>query len=1039
METIVNEEKKVKKGRIVHGFEILDVVDLSEINAAGIYARHKKSGAEAFHVLNDDEENLFAFSFATAPDDSTGVTHIIEHSVLCGSERYPLKDTFLVLRQGSLQTYLNAWTFPDKTVYPASSVNERDYFNIMSVYADAVFHPLLSEWTFMQEGHRLELLECTDDTDKTPIGKKLSITGVVYNEMKGAYSSVETIAGRLTGQTLLAGTPYAYESGGEPECIPDLTFEYFKNFHKERYSPANCKIFLAGAIASEKQFAFLDAILSPIPAGNAAPALPSVEKWERPRRVRARCPADGSKKATVLLSWLCGESADTDETMALIILSEILLGHDGSPLIRPLVESKLGEDMSPVSGFEDERRQTVMTVGLRGVDLTKTKAEDIEHFIMEELRRLVHDGIPKEEIEAAIVSLEFFNREIRRAHGPFSLVWLQRALHGWMYGKKPWESLLFLPPFTKIKEKLKNAENAADGGRFFENLIQTYLLDNPHRALLSIEPEEDYLEKKEAALAQKLAEKQAALSEAELKDIEKKAESLEKMQSEKESPEASAAIPHLSLRDLSPEIVTMPRKFFDAGGTPVLAHELFTNGITYVNIAFPVDILGPEDYPWLGLFGYAAATTGLPGMDYAAVSSLLARTVGDFSSMPRSFGVSPGSSRSVALPSGIFDIRGRDWLIWNFSCLDEKLGTSSTLILDLITKADFTDMRRLNDIVLNYRNDLVSSIAPHGHEYAASRAGWHFSKSQTREEIWNGISQIECIQKIAAMDMTEIGNNLIRIRDALAAAGALIHLTASKETIGAALPLFERTYAVFGAPKPRNAGASEQAFLSLCSERSDEFQAPDNGKKYAPEVWMSPALQVGFASTVVPAAEYATRDYTAELLLSHYATTGELWEHIRMKGGAYGAFAYHTGADRSFCFASYRDPEPLKTLSAFYESLTRIGDNRIDADSMEKAIIGTYARETHPQTPKEKGLSDYYRFLCGIEDTQRSRIRSHLLDMTADEVTAAARRIADRMNNDGASCVLEGADNAHGGAEKTAAALGVTARALPVEKREYTV
>ncbi|MDR0706763.1 MAG: insulinase family protein [Treponema sp.] len=1017
-------ETRLKKGQTANGFEILDIADLSEINAVGVYARHTKTGAEVFHVLNDDEENLFAFSFATAPEDSTGVAHIIEHSVLCGSECYPLKDAFLTLGQGSLQTYLNAWTFPDKTVYPASSVNERDYFNIMGVYADAVFRPLLSEWTFMQEGRRLELIggeSAFGTAAGTPKGKKLSITGVVYNEMKGAYSSIETIAGRLMAQTLFEGTPYGYESGGDPECIPDLTFEYFKNFHKSRYAPANCKIFLAGDIASEKQFAFLDNILSAQPAGAAAPPLPLARKWEKPKRARARCPASGKEKATVLLSWLCGDATDPDETMALATLAGILMGHDGSPLAKALVESGLGEDLSPESGFEDERRQTIMAAGLRGVDLSKTTAEAFEQLIMEELRRLTREGVPKEEIEAAVVSLEFSNREINRAHGPFSLVWLQRTLRGWLHGEKPWESLLFLPSFTRIKEKL----NGAEGGRYVEQLIQTYLLDNPHRVLLSIEPEADFLEKKEAAFAQKLAEKLAALSKAELKIIEKKAKALKKAQGEKDSPEALASIPHLSVRDLSREIVTTPRVLFDAGGVPVLAHDIFTNGIAYVNIAFPVDVLEPDDYPWLSLFSRAAVSTGLPGMDYAAVSSLLARTAGDFSSTLKSFSVSPGASRSVATPSGVFDIRGRDWLVWNLRCLDEKLPASVGLILDIIAKADFTDMRRLNDITLNFKNDLASSIAPYGHAYAMSRAGRHFSKSHLMEEIWNGVSQLEFIQKITAMDTPEISANLTRIRDALASAGALINLTASKETIDAAAPLFEQTYAVFGAPKPRNAGVSERAFFSLCS---NGVQPPDNRKKYETEVWASPTLQVGFTGAVIPASEYATRNYAAELALSHYAATGELWETIRMKGGAYGAFAYLNGLNRSFCLASYRDPEPLKTLTAFHQSLKKISRARIDADSMEKMIIGAYANETHPQTPNQKGLSDCFRFLCGIEDAQRSRIRNYLLDMTADEVTTAAERIAKRMHGGGASCVLEGM----GGAEKTASALGVAVRTLPV-------
>ncbi|MDR1221148.1 MAG: insulinase family protein [Treponema sp.] len=1022
-------ETALRKGQAAHGFEILEVVDLSEINATGVYAKHIKTGAEAFHVLNDDEENLFAFSFATVPDDSTGVSHIIEHAVLCGSERYPLKDAFLALGQGSLQTYLNAWTFPDKTVYPASSVNERDYFNIMGVYADAVFHPLLSEWTFMQEGHRLELVGDSKE-------KKLSITGVVYNEMKGAYSSVETVVERLMAQTLFEGTPYAYESGGDPECIPDLTFEYFKHFHKSRYCPANCKIFLAGNIASEKQFAFLDALLPPPPAGvaapMAAPPLPLVKKWEKPRRVRARHSASDKEKSVVLLSWLCGDATDPDETMALAILDEILMGHDGSPLAKALVESGLGEDLAPESGFEADRRQTIMAAGLRGVDLSKTPAEAVEQLIMEELRRLTREGVPQEDIEAAVVSLEFSNREINRAHGPFSLVWLQRALRGWLHGEKPWESLLFLPSFTAIKEKLNG------GGRYVEQLIQTYLLDNQHRALLSIEPEANLMEancfeKKEAALAQKLAEKQSALSKAELKAIAKKARELEKLQGEKDSPEALASVPHLSTRDLSREIVVTPRALFDAGGVPVLAHDLFTNGVAYVNIAVPADVLEPEDYPWLSLFSRAATSTGLPGVDYAAVSSLLARATGDFSATLKSFSISPGASRSVATPSGIFDIRARDWLVWNFRCLDEKLPTSVDLIFDIIAKADFTDMRRLNDIALNFKNDLASSIAPYGHGYAMSRAGRRFSKSSAIEEIWNGILQIEFIQKITAMDTAEISANLTRIRDALASAGALINLTASQKTIDAALPLFERTYAGFGAPKPRNVGASEQAFFSLCSSG-----APDNGKTCGAEVWMSPSLRVGFASVVVPSSEYATRDYVAEQALSHYAATGELWETIRMKGGAYGAYALLNGLNRAFYLASYRDPEPLKTLGAFYTSFKKIGCGHIDADTMEKTIIGAYSNDTRPQTPKEKGGGDFFRFLCGVEDAQRSRIRNHIVDMTADEVVAAARRIAERIHSgaDCASCTLEGKGGSDsgdkGGAEKTAAALGVAVRALPV-------
>ena len=347
------------KGQILKsGFEILDARELSEFGAAAIWAKHQKSGAEVFHVYNDDSENLFSFNFATPPTDSTGAAHILEHSVLCGSASYPLKDAFLVLAQGSLQTFLNALTYPDKTLYPASSVNEHDYFNLMSVYGDAVFRPLLSEWTFMQEGHHLFF---------SPEGK-LRISGVVYNEMKGAYSSLDAYAGLWSFKSILPGTPYEFESGGDPECIPDLDWQGLKDFHRAWYSPANCRVFLAGNIPTEKQLAFLDEkFFSSLPAGNRNVPFPKTEHWQSPRSFRIPCPAGAEQKPTVLLSWLCGDVTDTVETLALTALTEILLGHDGSPLTRALVDSALGEDLSPVSGFERELRETSFCAGLRGV------------------------------------------------------------------------------------------------------------------------------------------------------------------------------------------------------------------------------------------------------------------------------------------------------------------------------------------------------------------------------------------------------------------------------------------------------------------------------------------------------------------------------------------------------------------------------------------------------------------------------------------------------------------------------------------------
>jgi Zn-dependent M16 (insulinase) family peptidase len=969
----------LRKGQILDsGFEIREIVDLGELAAPGIWAWHRKSGAQVFHILNDDPENLFAFAFATAPEDSTGAAHILEHSVLCGSRNYPLKDAFLVLAQGSLQTFLNAWTFPDKTVYPASSVNERDYFNLMSVYADAVFRPLLSEWTFMQEGHRLVF---TPEGSKQPEG--LQISGVVYNEMKGEYSSPDAYAGLWSVKAVLPDTPYGFESGGNPECIPDLTWEGLKEFHRSRYSPGNCRIFLAGNIPTEKQLAFLDReFLSVLPPGEAAPPVPRAGRWDAPRTIRVPCPAGAEQKSTVFLSWLCSDSTDAGETLALAALTEILLGHDGSPLNRVLVESGLGEDLAPATGLEGELRETVFTVGLRGVKTGETP-DRVEALILGELRRLASEGIPPEEIEAALLSMEFSNREIRRSHGPYSLVWLRKSLRGWLHGANPWDTLLFVPGFARLKERI-----AADS-RYFESLIRKYFLDNPHRALVQIEPEADYRERKDAELAAKLA--RLELSGAERQALREKSAELERLQGEGESPEALAAIPHLSRGDLATEIEGVPREIQDAGGVPVLTHDLFTNGISYVNLAFPLDVLEAGDYPWLPFFSGILVSLGLPGMDYGEVSSLLARTTGGFHGTLQTGSLAPGMAGTIPTPSGIFDLGGRDWLIFRLKALDEKIGPALDLARRIITGADFSDQRRIRDLVLEMKNDLDSSLAPSGHAYASARSERYFSRSRAVEELWNGLSQIEFAHRIAALDTAEISRRFSQIRDTLVSrAGLMVNITASSEAIAPSLREIETWFSGFGPPRPRNPrSVGTEPFFALL-DKAEPSPSPGKGSEF----YLSPSLQVGFAAMTLTGSPYASERQITELVLAHLLSTGALWEDIRMKGGAYGAFAQSDGLEGIFSLSTYRDPNPFRSLEAFTGVLKNMARRGVDEDSLEKAIIGTYARETRPRTGAEKGLVDFSRFLYGIDDGKRARRLKFLVNVRADQIAAAADSLA---------------------------------------------
>jgi len=982
----------LKEGqRLDSGFVILDIIKMEELQALGIWAKHEKSGAEVFHVLNDDSENLFSFAFKTFPQDNTGAPHILEHSVLCGSRRYPLKDAFIVLAQGSLQTFLNAMTFPDKTIYPASSTNEHDYFNLMSVYGDAVFRPLLPEWTFMQEGHRFEYQD-----------GKLAVTGVVYNEMKGAYSSLDSYASNWSVKAVLPGTPYAFDSGGDPQEIPQLTWEGLKDFHRSRYSPANCKVFLAGNIPTEKQLSFLnDQFFSKIDGGKECAPVNKTERWKEPKKFTVPCPAEGEARATIFLSWLCSDVTDVNESIALAALSEILLGHDGSPLTRTLIESGYGEDITPVSGLEGEIRELLFVAGLKGVggDIQEM-GQKTEKLIMDELNRLVAEGIPPGETEAALLSMEFSQREIRRSSGPFSLVWLRRSLRTWLHGCKPWEGMLFLPSIAKIKENL-----AADK-RYFEKLIKKYFLDNPHRALVTLEPKEDFLQKQDEELSRQLAEIEKNMSSEERQKIIEKAKELEKIQSEADSPQALATIPHLSRSDLAAESDIVHRRHEDLGGIPALCHDLFTNGITYADLAFPVDNLSDEDYLWLPFFSRAIVSVGLPGMDYGEVSSLLARTVGGFNAVLHT-GSAAGTDKLLKTASGLLDLSGRDWLIYRLKCLDEKIAPSLDLVLRLICEADLSDHDRITDLVLEMKTEVSSSLAPMGHQYASSKAGRDNSQCKKTEETWNGLSQIEFVHRLAGYDAPTVAAKLKYLQEKISGSGVIANLTG--KALQAAGAEVSQRFARFGAPAPRAAASRASST-----------------RKHIAEVFASPSLQVGFAARSTKSAVFDTTEQIAEMVLSHQLSTGALWEDIRMKGGAYGAFASSDCIENCVSLATYRDPNPLRSLDTFSAILKNSAYGKCDEDSLVKNIIGCYAKETRPRTSAENGLIDFYRFLYGIEDSYRKRKIERLVSISTADIQAAFSALGKR---DATGLVIIAGTKT---AEQAAKALGTEMQLLPV-------
>lgn len=1006
---------KMTKGACAHGFVVVDVAEIPEMKAVGVTARHEATGLEVFHILNDDEENLFAYAFTTPPTDSTGVAHILEHSVLCGSESYPLKDPFLVLAKQSVKTFLNAMTFPDKTVYPASSMVEADYLNLMAVYGDAVFFPLLEEWVFRQEGHRFEI-----DAEG-----KASIQGVVFNEMRGNYSSFDSVAGDWSIRSILAGTAYAHDSGGDPVDIPALTYAQFREFHERYYHPSNCRVFLCGNMPTERQLELLQTrFLSRFGEGSGRPArverpapfAPPPPLADERRFLEVPGPAEAGKdpeRATVMVNWLLHDSTDAVALMEANLVAEILLGHDGSPLSRALVESGLGEDIAPSTGLETELKHLCFSAGLRGVE--RARAREVEDLVLSTLRSVAEKGIDPAEVETAVRSIDFGNREVRRSGGPFALTLMRRSLRGWVHGLSPLATLRYVPAFEEVKRRLA-------GPGYLQGLVSRYFLENGHRALVAVYPDSEYERGIDERLAARVRLFESGLDAAARERFLTDQRAFHETQARPDTAADLARIPHLRPVDLPLAVDRIPTAMKALGTVPVLAHEQPTNGIAYLDLAIPVDVLEPGDYPLLPFFASALTGMGLGGLSWVEASALTARITGGLGAMlysssavrdvraarevravrdvraARDTRVGAPVPSEVSLSPGLV---GRDWLILRVKALEELSRDAVALAFRYLDEADFSDRKRLMDLLLEYRNDLESSLAPSGNQYAVSRAAYTSSRAKAIDEAWNGIAQIRFVRELARLAREKGGaeslvSRLDAIRRRLASAGLVANLTGTGRSLSALEGALAACISGRGAPD-RPASAQIGDFLRLASlsgpvERETASVA-DEAVAFDTLELASASLQVGFSSLVLPSPAFGSPDQGIDVVLGHWLANGPLWERIRTTGGAYGAYAYTDALEGLFVLATYRDPQPLRSLAVFRAAIEEAAESEIDPVALERTVTGCYSREVQPRSPSDKGFTAFLRLLYGISDGAREQKLARILSATPAEVRAAAERM----------------------------------------------
>lgn len=967
-------------------FELISETEIPDCSSVGLYLRHKKTGLEVFHLLNDDSENLFAFAFRTPVKNSTGAAHITEHSVFCGSEKFPLKEPFTNMMNQSVNTFLNALTYSDKTVYPASSTVKEDYFNLMNVYGDAVFFPLLKKEAFLQEAHRIEL-----DENGNP-----SVQGVVYNEMKGSYSSFESVANDIQLRSLFPDTNYAFDSGGDPLVIPDFTYDAFKAFHKKYYRPDNCLVFLYGNISTEEQLDFLQTnFLNRLEKCFSRPAVsdyyPNVPKefeeietppvQDAPIKIVETAPSSGSTGSTVTVNWLCGLTKNLSSYIEAAFMSEVLAGHDASPLSKALIDSDLGDDMAPLSGVTNETRNFTVSFGLHGVKRVNEKK--VYKLIFSTLEKICRNGISKADIDAALMSAEFSNREVVRAGGPYSLVLLDRALNGWNYGRNPAEMLLFRAEFEKIR---KNVENDSD---YVVNLVKRFMLDNPRVSYVVVRPSKSYLlkrEKKEKKLLEKLVKNE------DLNQIKKDLELLHSYQNHHETSDELACIPRLNISSLSTEFERIQTKIVKVKSSAgddvaVFVNKEETNGIGYLEVCFPLDSLTSEEYMYLPFFSYCASNVGWNGKDWTECAQDTAvYTGGIFTRLLTSQKSCTKRAKKMEEKLKDFNVVGRDWIIFTLRYLDEKLEDSLSLFAESVSSYEFNDFKRLKNLLAEFSGALKASVVPHGNRFASRRVQCAKNHSGTVNELWNGLSQLFFLNKIAKQPVEQIREKFISIKNKLFKAGGILHLTADENTMNISmkkLPEFIQNAKISAAmPKVEQDENALKNLLLLPGET--DFGKTEN---------FVVDSQVGFAASVLPGTFFGQKENSADLVLAHWLSGTFLWERVRTTGGAYGAYASSANLSGLFVFSTFRDPSPEKSVKTFVECLKDAAETELSKEECERIITGTYGEEIQPHSPCGKGMAGFFRTIYCIDEDDRQDKLSGLLKVSSEDIKKSAENL----------------------------------------------
>ena len=949
-------------------YELVKEQQLNDINSKGYLLRHKKSGARIALISNDDDNKVFYIGFKTPPTDETGVPHIIEHSVLCGSEKFPLKDPFVELVKGSLNTFLNAMTYPEKTIYPVASCNEQDFKNLMDVYMDSVLHPniLKYEEIFKQEGWHYEL----EDMD-API----TINGVVYNEMKGAYSSPDEMLQTLIYKSLFPDNTYGKDSGGNPAYIPELTYEKFLDFYKKYYHPSNSYIFLYGDCDMQERLEWLDKeYLSAYDAIEVSSQVEKQNAFDAVKDISDKYPigSEEAEEANTYLAYSKVVCDIHDKTLrqAFAVLDYTLISAPGAPVRQALIDAGIGQDV--YGSFDDGTLQTTFHVCAKNAN-----AADKEQFveiIENTLKDIVANGINQTSVLAAINSSEFRFREADFGSYPKGLLYGLECLDTWLFDDEAaFDAMEMLDVFTFLKEQVKTD--------YYESLIQKYLLDNTHGAVVTLEPEKGLNTKNEAALEKKLADYKKSLSIKELERIIEDTKRLEAYQEEEVSEEAMQTLPMLKREDMRKNVLPFSNIEEEIANIPVVRHEVFTNGIDYISFLFDTGDVCAEDLPYLGILRSVLAFVDTESYSFSELNNVINIHSGGISSGLITY----ADSKEIGTYHCKYEFR--------IKMLEDKVEDSLEILKEIILTSKITDVKRLTEIIAQTKSRLQSVLSSAGHVVSAIRSLAYSSKYGFIQDATTGIAYYDEICKMD-MQMKEHPEQVIeRLRKLMqqifVKERLLVSFTAEKAGFDKAVPAIA-------------------AFAEVLPNGTQTTVTPDDvlGQK-----------NEGF--TDASAIQYVSRSgnfvkhgfqYTGALnILKMILSYDYLWNNVRVKGGAYGCSSSFLRTGDSY-FTSYRDPNLGKT-NAVYEKIPEyIRQFEADEREMTKYIIGTLGNMDAPLYPEGKGQRAITAYLKKLTLEELQKERDEILGATDADIRALAD-LVESVLSDGNFCVIGNENN----------------------------